>query len=73
MPRHSHPPGYGKGKRGRHKRQHSKETREWERQHLTPPRQEAPPAPSALSEPPRPPWMDQETYERLCALRRGEE
>ena len=54
MPRHNHPPGYGKGKRGRHKRQHSQETHEWEKQHQPPV---------------KPAWMPQETYDKLRAIR----
>jgi hypothetical protein len=43
-------------KRGRHKKRASAETEAWERDHLIPP---------------RPPWMDRETYRRLARLRDG--
>jgi hypothetical protein len=54
MPRHRLPKGYGKGKRGRHKRRGSMETKTWETEH-TPPE--------------KPPWMDQQTYQKLMQLR----
>lgn len=56
MPRHKTPPGYGQGKRGRHKRQHSKETKVWEEE---------------LSVPEKPLWMPQEAYDALLRLREG--
>jgi len=54
MPRHRKPRGYGQGKRGRHKRQHSQETRAWEQEHQPPP---------------KPVWMSQEVYDRLRTIR----
>ena len=57
MPRHSTPPGYGKGKRGRHKRQRSKETELYEQELLAPP---------------KPSWMPQEVYREMLKLREGQ-
>lgn len=42
------------GKRGRHRKASSPETRAWELEHLIPE---------------RPPWMDRETYQRLATMR----
>ena len=56
MPRHSKRPGYGQGKRGRHKRRFSKETEVYEKE---------------LAPPERPPWMSQKAYEGLLRIREG--
>lgn len=41
-------------RRGRHKKRASRETREWEAEHLIPP---------------RPPWMPSDTYVKLAEMR----
>lgn len=56
MSRHSKPPGYGQGKRGRHKRRHSQETKVWEEEQ---------------SVPVKPHWMPQEAYDKLLRMREG--
>lgn len=57
MPRHSTPPGYGQGKRGRHKRRRSKETEFYEKE---------------LAAPVKPHWMPQEAYDKLLRMREGQ-
>jgi hypothetical protein len=46
--------GVGPSTRGRHKKRHSGETKTWEQEHLIPK---------------KPPWMDDETYQSLKAIR----
>lgn len=56
MSRRRRPPSssYNDGKRGRHKRRGSPETRTWEREHMLPD---------------RPAWMPEQTYVKLAELR----
>lgn len=56
MSKRRRPPSdsYQAGKRGRHKRRSSPETRAWERTHLLPD---------------RPPWMPEHVYVQLATLR----